>query len=85
MKLAHKAIHEVTWPSYVNLEMVSYSKLLRSNRARTLKLTLESGTFQDSASKLFNNLPIDLRNCSDYTSFSKETKALLLNQITDFV
>ena len=47
LKLAHKAMHETTWPSYVNLEPVSRSRSLRSKKAGLLKSTLESGTFRD--------------------------------------
>ena len=61
LKLARKAMHETTWPSYVNLELVSHLRSLRSDKARLLKSTLESGTFQDSASKLVNNVLPELR------------------------
>ena len=66
LKFAHKAVHEPTWPSYIKLETVSHSRLLRSSNARALRMTLEAGPFQDSASKLFIPLRGDLRNCADY-------------------
>ena len=76
LKSAHKAIHEATWPSYTKLEMVSHSRLLHSSNARSLKMTLETGTFLNSASKLFNCRPVYLRNYTDYFHI----KTLLLNE-----
>ena len=34
---------------------------------------MESSTFQDEATKLFNKLPLLVRNCSDFSTFSKAT------------
>ena len=37
-------------------------------------------TFQDNASKLFNSLPIHIRNCKDFNIFTKLTKDFLIEQ-----
>lgn len=51
LKSTHKACHE--GPGLLKLETASHSLLLRSSNARVLKMTLEAGTFQNSASKRF--------------------------------
>ena len=44
------------------------------------ELTYSNGknTFQDRASKLFNSLPIDIRNETNYNLFVSQTKDLKL-------
>ena len=39
------------------------------------------GTFQDSAAKLFNSLPENIRNCSIYSRFLALSKEYLKNKI----
>ena len=36
---------------------------------------MERGTFQDSAAKLFNVLPANIRNCSDFKVYCREVTA----------
>ena len=45
-----------------------------------LQVPLENNTFQDNASKLFNNLPISIRNCNNFSIFSKLVKQYLANR-----
>ena len=42
---------------------------------------MERGTFQDSAAKLFNVLPANIRNCSDFKVYCREVNAYLLKNI----
>ena len=42
---------------------------------------MERGTFQDSAAKLFNVLPANIRNCSDFKVCCREVNVYLLNNI----
>ena len=42
---------------------------------------MERGTFQDSAAKLFNVLPANIRKCSDFKVYWREVNAYLLNNI----
>ena len=42
---------------------------------------MERGTFQDSAAKLFNVLPANIRNCIDFKVYCREVNAYLLNTI----
>jgi len=58
LKLAHKAINDAYWQSYIELEKVHHSTLLRSSSSQQLVIPLrEKTTFQDSAAKLFNLSP----------------------------
>ena len=80
LKCAFTCLHRGFLRSRVKLETVSHSRLLRSSNGRALKMTLEAGPFQDSASKLFNRFSGGPRNCTDYFHFSTDTKTLLLNE-----
>ena len=39
----------------------------------SLVTPMESSTFQDEVAKLFNKLPLLVRNCSGFSTFSKVT------------
>jgi hypothetical protein len=75
-----KAIHFPNWPQYLSLEQSVNERNLRSQGSIRLKVPLENKTFQDNASKLFNSLPIHIRNCKDFNIFTKLTKDFLSEQ-----
>ena len=52
---------------------------LRSSVVTQLEVPSESGTFQATASQLFNVLPIQLKNCTNFNQFSRQCKELLMN------
>ena len=45
-----------------------------------LEFALEVGNFQDSASRLFRKLPIELKNWTQFTPFSTQSKKLLMHR-----
>ena len=70
-KLAHKSIYSEDFPIKLKLKpraVQPYS--MRSLNAPKLELAskLEIGTFQDQAAQVFNKLPAELRNCSNFSS-----------------
>ena len=74
-KLAHKSIYSEDFPIKLKQHVVQpYS--LRSLNAPKLELAskLEIGTFQDQAAQVFNKLPAELRNCSNFAQFSSKIK-----------
>ena len=81
LKLVHQALYSPSWPSYVPLDTVKHLRSLRSGAATRLTIPMERGTFQDSAAKLFNVLPANIRNCSDFKVYCREVNAYLLNNI----
>ena len=84
LKAVNKAICHVcspTWPSYLNVDIVNHTRTLRSNSGISLAIPMESGTFQDEAAKLLNELPWSVRNCSDFSIFSKSTFNYLMERI----
>ena len=81
LKLVHRALHSLSWPSYVPLDTVKHLRSLRSRAATRLIIPMEKGTFQDSAAKLFNALPANIRNYSDFKVYCREVNAYLLNNI----
>ena len=81
LKLVHQALYSPSWPSYVPLDTVKHLRSLRSGAATRLIIPMERGTFQDSAAKLFNVLPANIRNCSDFKVYRGEVNAYLLNNV----
>ena len=81
LKLVRRALYSPRWPSYVPLDTVKHLRSLRSGAATRLTIPMERGTFQDSAAKLFNVLPANIRNCSDFKVYCREVNAYLLNNI----
>ena len=81
VKRVHQALYSPSWPSNVPLDTVKHLRSLRSGAATRLIIPMETGTFQDSAAKIFNVLPANIRNCSDFKVYCKEVNAYLLNNI----
>ena len=81
LKLVHQALYSPSWPSYIPLDTVKHLRSLPSGAATRLTIAMERGTFQDSAAKLFNVLPANIRNCSDFKVYCREVNAYLLNNI----
>ena len=50
------------WPECLKLELYNSGRQLHSSYALTLKIAFEKGTFYDNCTKLFNDLPVDLRS-----------------------
>ncbi|CAH3042695.1 unnamed protein product, partial [Porites lobata] len=65
-------VKTLSWPSYVPLDTVKHLRSLRSGAATRLTIPMEMGTFQDSAAKLFNVLPANIRNCSYFKVYCRE-------------
>ena len=76
---AYKAMYFTNWPSYLKLDVYTPGRSLRSSTETTLKVPKTPGTFQDSTSKSFNNLPPIIRNCTSLTEF----KSLLLKHLKE--
>ena len=82
LRITHKAINNATWPSTCQLMLQNPTRALRTSNETRLKPTNDIGTFQDSASKIFNTLPTTLKSDSNYKSFCRKTKAYLLDSAT---
>ena len=79
LKTTYKALHDTSWPLYVRLEVAKPLRDLRSSDSTNLTVPRVKGTFQDSASKYFNKLPNNIKNCETLVSFSKQSKNYLMN------
>lgn len=82
-KLVFKAIHFSDWPSYLKLEEYKPSRILRSSSARRLVVPLVTGTFQDEAARVFNNLPEDIRNGDNFNEYCRNSLAYFKLLATD--
>ncbi len=80
LKSSFKAMYFPEWPEYLKLERQTCVRELRSTNAVRLVVPKETGTFQHSAAKLFNSLPENIRNCTNYKVFLKSTKELLFER-----
>ena len=67
----------------INGPIVKHMRTLRSSSGISLVTPMESGTFQDEATKLFNKLPLSVRNCSNINTFSKATFNYLMDRLNN--
>ena len=61
LRTTHRALYDTYWPSYLTLQRPQITMNLHSCATPQLVVPLETGTFQDSASRLFNNLPNNIK------------------------
>ena len=73
-KIVCKAIHSEDWPSYLRLEVRAAKRLLHSSDEINLAVPPTSGTLQDCAAKRFNNLPRDVKQCTDTAEFIRKCR-----------
>ena len=71
---AFKGLHFEQWPVHLKLERYIPVRTLISSEEILLTVPLENNTFQASAAKAFNNLPADIRNCSNFYDFKRLSK-----------
>ena len=82
LKSYFKALHNTeTEPDYLEIIKQKCCKELRSSNSIRLVVPTKNGTFQDNASKLFNNLPETIRNCKDYRTFLRLSRNFLKNRV----
>ena len=77
LRATHHAIYNPSWPEYLKVGKREPKRLLRSNKAPLLVVPLVKGTFQDSISSLFNELPAETRSCSDLPYYIRQVKDIL--------
>ena len=77
-----KALYNKKWPEYLKLKQqtCNLDLNLRSQGGLAPSGAFRNNTFQDNASKLFNILPISIRNCNNFSIFSKLVKQYLANR-----
>ena len=81
LRITHKALYDDVWPDYLHLKFHTVSAYnLRSLEAPKMAIPTESGTFQDSAARLFNTLPDRLRQEPDYNKFVRLAKKLMFSE-----
>ena len=70
LKSCFKALQDSeTWPDYLKIIKQECRKEICSSNSIRFVVPTKNGTFQDNASKLFNNLPETIRNCKDTEPF----------------
>ena len=80
LRLGHKSLWDPSFPDYLKLEKRKVHRQLRSSCATNLVIPLETGTFQDNCSKIFNELPTITKNDSDFKSFTTQVYKTLMNK-----
>ena len=74
LKLLHQALHSPSRPSYVPLDTVKHLRSFAVRSSNNINYT--NG---DSAAELFNALPANIRNCSDFKVDCRQVNAYILN------
>ena len=69
-----KALYFDQWPSYLKQELYTPGRTLRSSSEAKLTVPLKNDTFQASVAKIFNVLPLGIRNCV-FNNFERIAKA----------
>jgi hypothetical protein len=77
LNATHHAMYNPSWPEYLKVEKREPKRLLRSSKAPLLVVSLTKGTFQDSISRLFNELPAEIRSLSELPSYIRQVKDIL--------
>ena len=77
MRMAFKGIHNENWPSINRIEIKKTGRTLRNSNELKLSTSMVKDTFQDTASKLFNKLPTEIREQKSLTSFCTKLKTEL--------
>ena len=77
--------HNINWPNYLKLNIFQHNKCFRSSNSLQLERPLISNTLQDQTSQLFNLLSNDVRNCSDFATFCKETKNIIYTRALELL
>ena len=72
LRITHRALYDAHWPSCLTLERHQTTRNLRSSATPQLVVPLETGTVQDSASRLFNNLRNDIKLETNAKTFLKK-------------
>ena len=70
------------WLSYLKLDIHNPGQTLRSSTETMLKIPLDSGTLQDSASKVFKILPSTAKNAAVFNDFKTQVIIYLKNKAT---
>ena len=60
-KLAYKALYDESWPNYLYLNRKKFIRDLRNNDSNLIERSKENQTFHDNTEKVFNKLPLSIR------------------------
>ena len=78
-KLAHKALHNSSWPSYLKVtKLTPRGRNLRSDMENELNIDISrsfEGSFAHQAGKTFNELPFNIKNIEQYEQFTTKCSA----------
>ena len=72
LRPAHRALYGTHWPSYLTLDRRQTTRNPRSSAISQLIVPLETETFEDSASRLFNSLPNDMKRETNAKTFARK-------------
>jgi len=72
LRTTHRALYDTHWPSYLTLQRRQIAMNLRSCATPQLVVPFETGTFQDSASRLFNSLPNNIKLETNAKTFARK-------------
>ena len=80
LKLVHKRLREDTLPNYITLRERSSTRTLRANDEITMHVPKETNTFEGNASRIFNNLPKNIKEEENKKAFHRICKQYLFDR-----
>ena len=80
-KLAHKALCDESWPNYFSLNRKKFIRDFRNNNSNMIERSKENQTFHENAEKVFNKLPLSVREKSNYKIFCNLAKSFSMIKV----
>ena len=80
LKLAFKRVHEKSLPSYLHLQQKVTLQSLRNKDQLLLHIPKDTNTFEGKTSRLFNELPKNIREESNKQKFNKLCQSFLFDR-----
>lgn len=75
-----KALNDEKWPDYLSMKKLKFKRTLRSIDNGIMIEPGENGTFNNQVSKVFNDLPKNIRNLDSISTFYSQTKKYFLDK-----
>ena len=85
VKLAHKALHDKTWPKYLKInKMNPHGRNLRSKNENESNIDTTGcfeGSFAHQAGKTYNELPVNIKNIKEYNYSQLNVHHIILTKL----
>jgi len=80
LKLSHKSLYQTNFPTYLKLELHDQNRKLRLSTETLVKINQTDTTFNEEASKIYYDLPLNIRKLENYNEFVNKVKKIMLDK-----